>query len=221
MPHVDAAVRKAYMKAYGARYYAKNADKWILYAARFCAANPKKRKAYSARYYAKNAEKVNARRARYDAEHPEKARARKARYHAKHPEGDQAYQARYRAENREKVKASEARSRAKHPEKRKASYARYYAKNPEKMKANNAKRRACKRSAGGRGITGHQWRDVLTSTLGLCTYCNELRPLALDHIVPLSAGGDHDIENAVPACKSCNSAKNKTPLLLWLARRAA
>ena len=176
MPHVDAALRKAYMKAYGARYYAKNADKWILYAARFCAANPKKSKTYSARYYAKNSEKVNARRARYDAEHPEKARARKARYHAEHPEGNRAH---------------------------------------------CAKRRARKLAAGGKGITARQWQEVMDSSLGLCTYCNERRPLALDHIVPLSGGGEHDIENAVPACQSCNGSKHKAPLLLWLARRAA
>ena len=66
-----------------------------------------------------------------------------------------------------------------------------------------------------------QMRDVLASTLGLCSYCNERHKLTLDHIVPLSTGGEHDIDNAVPACNSCNSAKGKTPLVLWLVRRAA
>ena len=191
MPHVDAAVRKAYHKAYDRRYRAKHPEKVKAYNARYHAANAEKAKAYCARYYAENADKLKAKGARYRAENAEKANAYCARYYAEHPE---------------KRRAKEARSRAKHP---------------DKERARKANRRACKRSAGGRGITGHQWRDVLTSTLGLCTYCNERRPLALDHIVPLSAGGDHDIENAVPACKSCNSAKNKTPLLLWLARRAA
>ncbi|CAB4136802.1 HNHc domain containing protein [uncultured Caudovirales phage] len=191
MPHVDAAVRKAYHKAYDLRYRAKHPEKVKAYNARYHAANAEKAKARTARYYAENADKLKAKGARYRAENAEKANAYYARYYAEHPE---------------KRRAKEARSRAKHP---------------DKERARKANRRACKRSAGGRGITGHQWRDVLTSTLELCTYCNERRPLALDHIVPLSGGGEHDIENAVPACKPCNSAKGKTPLLLWLARRAA
>jgi len=160
MPQVDAA-RKAYHKAYAARYRV---------------ANPDKRKAYNARYRAKNREKERARIARYYAEH------------------------------RNKVKDYQAC---------------YAAINPEKKRAYSAKYRARKLSCGGRGITARQYNDVLTSTLGLCTYCNKRRPLALDHIVPLAGGGAHDIENAVPACNSCNSAKNKIPLVLWLARRAA
>ena len=202
MPYVDAAARKAYL----VRYRAKNPEKIKAYQVRYRAENPEKMKAYHARYRAENAEKRKAYNARYGAKNPEKIKAYDARYYAKNSEKIKAYRARYYVENAEKIKASSAR---------------YGAKNPEKKKTYGAKRRACKLSAGGGGITARQWNDVLTSTGGLCSYCNERRPLTLDHIVPLSAGGQHDIENAVAACKSCNSAKNKTPLVLWLARRAA
>ena len=148
-------------------------------------------------------------------------KAYNARYAAANPDKERARQARYAAANPDKVKARDARYRAEHPEKGRAKSARYRAENPEMGRAHTAKRRARKLAAGGRGITARQWNDVLSSTLGLCTYCNERRPLALDHVVPLSAGGEHDIENAVPACGPCNSSKGKAPLLLWLARRAA
>jgi len=36
--------------------------------------------------------------------------------------------------------------------------------------------------------------------------------LTLDHVIPLKQHGPHDIENIVPACRSCNSRKGaKTP----------
>lgn len=52
----------------------------------------------------------------------------------------------------------------------------------------------------------------------LCFYCLEVSD-QIDHIVPLAAGGTNDLENLVPACKSCNSSKQDKPLLVWLAER--
>ncbi len=35
----------------------------------------------------------------------------------------------------------------------------------------------------------------------------------MDHMMPVSRGGEHSERNVVPACKTCNSKKwNKTPL---------
>ena len=45
---------------------------------------------------------------------------------------------------------------------------------------------------------------------------NRQENLTVDHVVPLSKEGKHDIENIVPACKSCNSKKHNTSLLLFL-----
>jgi 5-methylcytosine-specific restriction endonuclease McrA len=85
--------------------------------------------------------------------------------------------------------------------------------------AKSAKRRARKRSAPGNGITGADWAEIMGSTIGLCSYCNQRLPLSLDHVEPLSRGGAHDPSNAVPACFRCNTSKGDTPLVLWLARR--
>jgi 5-methylcytosine-specific restriction endonuclease McrA len=61
---------------------------------------------------------------------------------------------------------------------------------------------------------------LLEQSYGLCVYCNERRTVTVDHIEPLRRGGQHDIDNIAPACKSCNSSKHDTPLLVWLAKRA-
>jgi hypothetical protein len=53
-----------------------------------------------------------------------------------------------------------------------------------------------------------------------CAYCGKITPkITIDHVIPLTRGGLHEIENAVPACQSCNSSKNNKPLLIWLRER--
>lgn len=45
---------------------------------------------------------------------------------------------------------------------------------------------------------------------GHCAYCGcELgyKDMQVDHVIPLRRGGDDDIENMLPACRSCNHYK--------------
>ncbi len=46
-----------------------------------------------------------------------------------------------------------------------------------------------------------------------CYYCGgDNESLGVDHLLPRSRGGDNDIVNLVPCCRSCNSQKGtKTP----------
>ena len=48
-----------------------------------------------------------------------------------------------------------------------------------------------------------------------CQYCGQKSPdvvLEIDHITPVSGGGDNDILNLVTACKACNSGKSDRQL---------
>lgn len=52
-----------------------------------------------------------------------------------------------------------------------------------------------------------------------CSYC--LEPLTaenrqLDHIAPLSRGGQHDDSNIIASCSGCNLSKGRKPFLIWL-----
>lgn len=52
-----------------------------------------------------------------------------------------------------------------------------------------------------------------------CSYCQSTLASTIDHIVPIVLGGDSKWDNLTASCKSCNSSKNSSPLLLFLLRR--
>ena len=71
-------------------------------------------------------------------------------------------------------------------------------------------------------MKGTQWRTVSNlygqeqiyqdgmMMKGRCPYCQkEIREseLSVDHIYPLSRGGDDDFENMIPCCSRCNRMK--------------
>jgi len=60
-------------------------------------------------------------------------------------------------------------------------------------------------------VTVHWTEEELTQAKQLvasaCAYCGTTENLTLDHVLPLSRGGAHRIENLVAACKPCNSRK--------------
>lgn len=78
--------------------------------------------------------------------------------------------------------------------------------NPERIALLGARRRANMRKASGSHTTA-EWLDKFALLGNVCLYCGEAKPLTRDHKVPLSRGGSNAIENIVPACQPCNSAK--------------
>ena len=48
-----------------------------------------------------------------------------------------------------------------------------------------------------------------------CVYCGDTRNLAIDHIVPTNRGGADCGDNAVWACRKCNSSKSDRDLFQW------
>lgn len=69
-------------------------------------------------------------------------------------------------------------------------------------------------------ITLEEYNELFKSTDNKCFYCKEdlnktNKRKTLDHVIPLSRGGDHTIENLVPACISCNCRKGFKTLEEW------
>ncbi|HEY2416429.1 MAG TPA: HNH endonuclease [Steroidobacteraceae bacterium] len=59
-----------------------------------------------------------------------------------------------------------------------------------------------------------EWKVIVRAAKGRCYYCQEKTKLTLDHVIPLSKGGQHTKTNVVPACQPCNSKKNDRLILL-------
>jgi len=56
-------------------------------------------------------------------------------------------------------------------------------------------------------LTAPEWLAIKAAYQNACAYCGASGPLTVDHIVPVSRGGDHCADNVVPACPACNSGK--------------
>lgn len=122
----------------------------------------------------------------------------------------------HRAAQRSAYQASErgralALDRSRNP-KSIATKKAYLAANPARAQIwnarKNAKRRALIKSAVG-SFTPKQWEEIKARHNYRCIYCGHKRKLTVDHRLPLVRGGAHGAENIVPACKSCNSSKNR------------
>lgn len=68
-------------------------------------------------------------------------------------------------------------------------------------------------------LTNSQWLEALYVYGRNCIYCGTdcVNP-TIDHVVPLSKGGDHTLENVVPACSLCNTQKFNHPVDTFLYR---
>jgi len=65
-----------------------------------------------------------------------------------------------------------------------------------------------------------QWRQSLHRvTDHSCVYCGE-RSESIDHVQPLSRGGQSITENCVPACLGCNGTKGDSDAFSWYRRQS-
>lgn len=100
-------------------------------------------------------------------------------------------QSKYYQENKERLKA----------------YGRQHTKdNPEIYKAASHRRRAAIKNNGRNDLTADQIR-WLFDNFQKCIYCGIEDDLTIDHIKPISKGGQNTLDNIVVACMGCNNKK--------------
>lgn len=161
-------------------------------------------------------------RRRYQALGPadlERRRERSRQYRAANPEKVAESNRRYRERNSAKIAELKRKWRQDNPdsvrEYREANrdamseYRREWNKaNPEIRKAQVQRYRARKANA---EQDGHTYDDMIKrwAQLGYdgCVYCDAGKFEHIDHVIPLSRGGSHTLDNLAPACARCNRAK--------------
>ena len=105
--------------------------------------------------------------------------------------------------------------RRQNPEKVHQARQRWWKANPHAPRMYEHIRRARKVKAGWVRPGEVDVPGMLEAQQGICCYCEKeltVEIATVDHIIPLSRGGDHTPENLAICCLSCNSSKSdKTP----------
>lgn len=91
---------------------------------------------------------------------------------------------------------------------------RWIKNNPEKVAEYKRARRKRLQSVF-RNLTPDDWKTIIEQFDYRCVYCNKTGKLTLDHIIPISRGGDHTKDNVAPACVHCNSSKGNKMIDEW------
>ena len=127
----------------------------------------------------------------YRLEHLEECKARNDKWNAEHPEEVAGYKKKYTET---------------HPGANNESSANWRRTHPEHKLLLGHQRRARIRGTGG-VVTDKEWEDIKALYGPACLCCREVKPLTMDHVIPISVGGQHAAENIQPLCLSCNSRK--------------
>ena len=143
---------------------------------------------------------------------------------AKYPERREAIQAAMkarRAANLDKWRERDRKTYRKHRLKIIARAAKYAKEHPEVVAATQAKIRAAKMGASlGDAKLILQWQTSIRAIKWVrCHWCGTKvagKKVHFDHIVALSKGGPHSIENLCAACPECNQTKNARSISDWI-----
>lgn len=144
-----------------------------------------------------------------------------AAYSKKHRSSDldraRATEAQYRVKNRGKTNAASRKWCTENKERMKALNAKWYKENPDKVREKNRRRKAIRRSRGEICADKIDSQKVFQRDGWRCGICGEKvnkrlkypDPLSasLDHITPISAGGEHTYVNVQLAHLRCNIKK--------------
>lgn len=134
----------------------------------------------------------------------------------KYKEYRKEYNKKYREENKEKIRELKKKYREENKEKIK-QYSKLYRKTEVyKIYRKNTKHKRKQQEKNGVGITVEQWKSCLEFFDYRCAYSGEqCDDLNMEHVVPLSKGGEHAYYNIVPCVATYNSSKGNKDMEEW------
>lgn len=176
------------------------------------AANPEKYRQKEKAIYLANPDGKRAAQKRQYAKHGEKLRQRVRDYVRLNPEKKRAQDKRYAAENVEKLRLARNARYAANPQGQAVRGKRYVKNHPEVPRRATLKYRARKMAAtvGDTNlITAWEakWKSKKTVACYWCRKRVKTSQVHVDHVVPLSKGGEHSVENLCVSCAKCNLTK--------------
>lgn len=114
----------------------------------------------------------------------------------------------YQAKNKELISERRRRRRLERREEINARQRRYYHKHKgNKSWLVRSRNRKDKMRASGGHVSTADWQSVLDHFDGKCARCGSTDNIHMDHVVPISRGGQHSPSNIQPLCRTCNLQK--------------
>lgn len=145
---------------------------------------------------------------------PEKVRAYKKKQYDLHKETNSKKAKAYYQKNKTTRKAASRKDYAANTSARRAVAQAWRKAHRFLMNQYQKKYLALKRGAEINDLTPEQWETIKAHYGSRCAYCGrKTQRLEMDHITPVSQGGNHTKHNIVPACRSCNAKKHIGPPL--------
>ena len=176
------------------------------------------RKAYRSReakkYREKNKEAIALRMKKWRSENAESIKEYNSKYYKENPEYFERKNREWNAANAEAVAEYNYKWYRENIEVAKNASKRWRLSNPDKVRTYQSNRRSLKRNAWVEDVSLDVLLEESDWTCGICrepipkevNYGSPLYP-SLDHIIPLSKGGEHSYANTQPAHFSCNTRK--------------
>lgn len=179
--------------------------------------NKEKQRIYRARYYQENKEKILSNNKDYIKKNKLRVAKRKRAYAIRNKDKIKKYMTNYWQKNRNSLTVKTKEWYENNKSRVLKLHYDWRRNNPEKQRNMITTQRARRRGwRGNATVSVREWKDLLFIHGGRCAYCGATKNIQQDHIVPLSKGGEHNIKNILPACRSCNSSKNNKNLCNWL-----
>lgn len=123
-------------------------------------------------------------------------------------------------EQRERCRATRRKEMLENPEAVRERNRKWFRENPAIIKSNSKKRNALLRKSARNVKLISRWMVMCRKKRGIrCYYCGKPifgNNIRFDHIVPISRGGVHAIENLCCTCNPCNASKHCRFVSEWI-----